>query len=669
MGDDYRDLEKRERLGDPSPPVSRCSACRGTTRVRGERCPECDGGGTLDAQKAYMGKLVACAAAEVNPRNTRHVVLAKGAAIVDLGAPILELDKLTLGPGDVLVWRTSAKVTRKQVRIFSRLVRDSLPFNRQPSVILAIPFGSGGLDSFNVGSGVSDEGIRLGLREHADRLQELMGEQRPLEGVERLLDAQTNDSGRTGSSEGDSSVKVQSWHETLDELLDEALNENVRQATVKLLREVVDRRGFELRAKLTFAELMAERERWMLGPPRDTREERERIAEALEAECLKVIECDSQGLFTALSDALAVVTEAVNLHGRFLMVVMSSDARSKLGNPNSIHGVMVPAHMHGLTPDDRILVVAVREGELWDPGHAVVVRWTDTGDPLAGLELVKEEPNPDKCMECGHKGFVKYKGVCKCSVCGRQHVQDGSGVWTTVSVADEEHDTATKYLTETAKVDKTPPAAPLVSAIFAERIIGGYGNDSLVCFCEEKFTVDRCTVVALINCDCGRELKRTKVTKEGSMWEVRGEPQAEQPKPIEYDPLRDPEFVYAIRGTRDEWSRQRDELKCVCGVAWMSKREAADEKRDCICGRHLRKVQVTTKGSKWEVRGEPKVIERVVARSPVKEPGPCPDTLVCVCGAKVELGHLAIRETCKCGRRWDGVGGRERWRLTREPKA
>jgi hypothetical protein len=52
------------------------------------------------------------------------------------------------------------------------------------------------------------------------------------------------------------------------------------------------------------------------------------------------------------------------------------------------------------------------------------------GGVKADVEGFGNGINPNRCGGCGHKGFVKRKGVCQCSVCDRQHVKNDDGVWT-----------------------------------------------------------------------------------------------------------------------------------------------------------------------------------------------------------------------------------------------
>lgn len=609
MGDDYRDLEKRERLGDPPPPVSRCSACRGTTRVRGERCPECDGGGTLEAQKAYMSKLVACAAAERVPRFERIVAIAKGAAIVDLGAPLLELCRGRLGPGDVLVWHAPADLPNDQARAFCRRFREYLSPEHRPAAIIVLRDGDH-LDAFHVGADVSPEGIRLGLQEHADKLQELVPG--PPLGTQTLRElARLNKARKTA------------WKDELERRFKDRGLKPVVEEICKWLSSY----GYDVTPKKTFAEIMAERSRDWMGPPRDTPEERLRFAEALEAECLKVIECDSQGLMSELHNALEAVTEAVPLHGRFLMIVLSNGARSKLGNPTSIHGIMVSSTMHDLTPDDRIVVVAVREGELWEPSHTVVVRWTDTGDPLEGIKLYDTEPPAEEPTEfhgssfkctCGEVssdiGETIYTVACPGSGCGRwwRRELDPLTPWEVVSEEEFVH-----------------------------------------CRCGQLALVAK--NVAMVTCEgCGTSWIRPK---EGSLWIEDGTPDIEVdvlPPEVakkaleEYVEKREEwlETIFAKRGSEDSWSLERDNLECVCGVAWVMRRPGVgiseDRAKDCVCGRTLQKISTSPDGSRWEVSEEPKQEEH----------------LSCTCGWLHKDVQADVFRCAECSRDWwrlDGV--------------
>jgi hypothetical protein len=168
MSDCYRDLEKRDRLGDPSPPLSRCTACRGYRLVRGKRCPECDGAGTAEAQTSHLAMLVECAAAERVPRQERAVVTAEGLA-KEMGGPILDLFRMTMGPGDVLVWRT--KTPPRHAARFCRRMLLRFPPEHRPSAFIMLRPGES-FDVFNV-PGLSDDAIATGLRGVGDRLAEV----------------------------------------------------------------------------------------------------------------------------------------------------------------------------------------------------------------------------------------------------------------------------------------------------------------------------------------------------------------------------------------------------------------------------------------------------------------------------------------------------------------
>jgi hypothetical protein len=103
MSEYHRDEEKTGRLGDPLPRLEPCSCCRGYAKVEGGRCPECDGGATREAQQVYMAKLVGAAAVEKSPRIEGTAVTIES-LFEQMGANVVELFRLPLRAGDVLVW-------------------------------------------------------------------------------------------------------------------------------------------------------------------------------------------------------------------------------------------------------------------------------------------------------------------------------------------------------------------------------------------------------------------------------------------------------------------------------------------------------------------------------------------------------------------------------------
>jgi hypothetical protein len=343
MGDDYQS-KWRDDLEDVDPLPPPCSCCRGYRLMRGETCPECAGTGTLEGQQSHLAMLVECAAAEKEPRGERGITtveeLAKG-----MGGTILDLFRMQLGPGDVLVWRTRAP--HRNAARFVRSLRDWLPPEHRPSAFCILRPGEN-LDAFNVPN-MSDAGIETGLRELGDRLEEIRPA--PL------------GSGGITIPEPEKPNMIPCSVEGID-----LANPSIQQ----IVRTSAELAGYELTKLPTFAELM-DQENTLLGRrrPGDTEEGRQRILNALKRECDIVVVQHATELFTMLDHAVAHLSEKVCLINRMMFWQMNSKTWEALDNPTALLG-----HHVGQTfpvPDGAILLSAGGKAENMETDRIVLV--------------------------------------------------------------------------------------------------------------------------------------------------------------------------------------------------------------------------------------------------------------------------------------------------------
>jgi hypothetical protein len=223
---------------------------------------------------------------------------------------------------------------------------------------------------------------------------------------------------------------------------------------------------------------------------------------------------------------------------------------------------------------------------------------------------VEESINPDKCGECGHKGFAKYKGHCSCSVCGRDHVKSGEGGWTMVTAPDEPH----------------PRCGELVKAETPEEYIGTRvieEGGSIGCKCGNVLPVD--TGDAMASCkDCGIAWMRTR---EEGVW---GEG-----KLSEYIPKDEPVWV------------------CLCGLIRTVKHHSARGDLTCSCGRTWRRIK-DDYDSPWQLVEDvtPEAMEKAVGEFVEKCEGKSGEGVACgSCGYITKLAHQGVcAVTCGCGK-------------------
>jgi hypothetical protein len=326
--------------------------------VRGEVCPECAGGVTREAQKNHLAELVECAAAERVPRVERAVLTAEQ-VVEGMGSAIIELFRLPLGPGDVLMWHAPPDVPNRQAARQMRFLRKLLPPENRPSVFAVLRPGEH-MDAFNVPD-VSDEGILTGVRE--------IGEERLAEVRPKPLD---------GGLVTEPERPMSGWRSFLDgSIADRGL-----KPVMDVVCKWAEHHGYDLTPKLTFAELMDEGNS-LMSAPKDTPERRQRVTEALERECLAVIEDDAWKLKGLVSEAVAKLRESTPMDGCLIVIAAYPSTWTALGRPSAILGYH--CNMNGMTSDGTLLVTASKEGESFEPERIVLVKLRGELGKLAEL--------------------------------------------------------------------------------------------------------------------------------------------------------------------------------------------------------------------------------------------------------------------------------------------
>ncbi len=534
MPDDYRDEDKLDRLGDPSPPTPRCTRCRGLARVKGRRCPECDGGSTREAQRAHMAKLVACAAAERPAGLTRVMGL-----INATGQTILEFGKLKLSNQDVLVWHHSGKKkTPGELRELCREMQDCIEPEARPAAILAVPHGDR-IDAFRVGSDVSSEGIHLGLMDSAKEIGETLARPTP---------SASRDLASLGVAVQAGGLRNILYHYLWDD----------PDGEMRELKAILAEHKLELSRKKTFHELIREADPGTLLRHEPTDEYRKRVSEALDDECLKVIDTDSAGLFQAISDALAMLRQT-DLTGRFICIHTSKKSHSRMGVNSTFQGIIVNSiSSGGRFEDDRILVSATIEGEYWDPSHVVVIRWEHTGSPVL-------DATPGEAAEVER-------------ICGRCHfftdVGDGkaySADWRKCSFPLTTHETTWRLPTDSCADNwKARVAIPQME------------EETIACRCGHTFAVQEGKTQDKLCSSCDRYYRRNL---KGRWHHVK-------------------KVGVVVAGKILGTTPRHDRAWCGCGSSHeMIIKDGMEELFQCSCGRDFKLLQVAGGSTRWEVTG------------------------------------------------------------------
>jgi hypothetical protein len=295
-------------------------------------------------------RLVECAAAERVPRLERLIVKQEAIDFAAGCGGVLEFEKFSMGPGDVLVWRVPDDVPNSHASRQLRHLRSLLPPEKRPSVMVVLRSGEA-VDVFNVPN-MSDDGIMLGARALCDRLDDV----RP---------ARSDDALKVPPEQ--EATAPRDWKKHLESIPERGL-----KPCLDWLIEWLSGHGYNLTKKPTFAELMAESNRLIHSAPRNTPERQQRVTEALEKECLWVVEGDASELVSMISDAVESLRDNVCLNERMVHIAANPATWSALGRPSSLMGHHCT--MNDLTADGTIMVVASSECESADPSRIVLVK-------------------------------------------------------------------------------------------------------------------------------------------------------------------------------------------------------------------------------------------------------------------------------------------------------